>query len=53
MNYLPGAVYSMDIGAIMKTKAQKIEQSTRTTDISQLPRIAFASKKKIYEIEFT
>lgn len=51
VNYLPGAVYSIDIGGHVK---QKLDQSSsRTMDISNLPKIAFASKKKLYEIQCT
>ncbi|KAJ8970513.1 hypothetical protein NQ314_001189 [Rhamnusium bicolor] len=55
INYLPGAIYSMDMGP-PKKKVERgnnnKEQLRLKGDISVVPKIAFVSAKKLYQIDF-
>lgn len=52
INYLPGAVYSIDVGQIKKTVVKERDTFRVKSDVSGLPRIAFISTKKLYQVEF-
>ncbi|VEN53657.1 unnamed protein product [Callosobruchus maculatus] len=56
INFLPGAVYSIDAGPIRKKDGKehinKDISSRNKSDASVIPRIAFVSARRLYQIEF-
>lgn len=52
INNLPGAVYCVDIGQPKKKQEKENKELYRTkSDITSLPKIAFVSTKKLYQVE--
>lgn len=49
---MPGAVYCVDIGQPKKKSEKEKEQYRVKSDISLLPKIAFVSTKKLYQVDF-
>ncbi|XP_074031543.1 uncharacterized protein [Leptinotarsa decemlineata] len=54
INFLPGAIYCIDIGQPKKKEKEKEREQVRIkSDASLVPKIAFVSTKKLYQVEFT
>lgn len=49
---LPGGIYALDLGPVKKKIEKAKDHSTRPkSDISLVPRIAFISAKKLFQLE--
>ncbi|KAF2895757.1 hypothetical protein ILUMI_10417 [Ignelater luminosus] len=52
INGLPGGIYCVDLGPLKKSKKVKIDvPKTKAAELMGLPRMAFVSGKKVYQID--
>lgn len=49
---LPGAVFSLDIGPLKSRKETKSDKYILKSDITSVPKVAFVSGKRLYQIDF-